>query len=276
MTSGIPALSPAFPVELERAIFRMAAQAWPLSIATFMLVWLEPLLYQTMVMLDKQAVIEGYPNPSWEHVGSKSSLLEGSVRHLSMGRHVPLETAKSVLAGYSEIEDLWIPNDDMSPSLLVISSLRLKRLYCYCEELFPERPVDFTHPLFSQITHLELFGGKEIDNCRGLVLIPHLTHLSFNSSSFLPLFPVLLDTCKLLQVLVILERRSSAPGMGDFPDNPRFVSMACNRYVEDWQIGARTGIDYWTRAEEVIAKRRSGEINCLQYRIHEDESLNIV
>ncbi|KAJ6534527.1 hypothetical protein DFH09DRAFT_1092117 [Mycena vulgaris] len=54
-----------------------------------------------------------------------------------------------------------------------------------------------------------------------------------------------------------------------------FVVMRCREYVKDWQMGAHTGPDYWTRAEDFIAKCRSGEIDFLQYAIEEDANETI-
>ncbi|KAJ7841718.1 hypothetical protein B0H14DRAFT_3457307 [Mycena olivaceomarginata] len=55
--------------------------------------------------------------------------------------------------------------------------------------------------------------------------------------------------------------------------DPRFVIMDCRYQANDWEVGAHTGIDYWSRAGDLVAKRLSGEIDALQYRIEVDESL---
>ncbi|KAJ6463149.1 hypothetical protein C8R47DRAFT_1202082 [Mycena vitilis] len=47
----------------------------------------------------------------------------------------------------------------------------------------------------------------------------------------------------------------------ELAEDVRFVSMVS----DDWVMGALAGVDYWTRAEDFIAKRRSGEINSLEY-----------
>ncbi|KAJ7480301.1 hypothetical protein B0H11DRAFT_1916041 [Mycena galericulata] len=61
------------------------------------------------------------------------------------------------------------------------------------------------------------------------------------------------------------------PELKDLAKDPHFVQMACSHYIKDWQMGALTGVDYWSRAEEFIAKRRSGKIDPLQYLIEVDE-----
>jgi hypothetical protein len=51
----------------------------------------------------------------------------------------------------------------------------------------------------------------------------------------------------------------------------RFVAMNRSRYnngpdvtrswVRNWAMGAHTGTDHWTGAEDLVAKRRSGEVD---------------
>ncbi|KAJ7127280.1 hypothetical protein C8R43DRAFT_1211138 [Mycena crocata] len=241
--------SPVLPPGLEKAIFEIVAQVRPLSIPVLMRVawrvkiWLEPLLYRTLlVSTDSNVVLEGHiraPAETFIPVthSKPPSFFRNSVRHVLFERNVPQETAESVLT--------------------------------VCSVPYPENT--FT------ITHLELFDtlDDEADDFAGLALIPHLSHLSFNTG-FNPVFSVLLDTCKSLQVLVILEDHPSTtedfPGVAALAEDLRFISMTCIECIQDWHMGAHTGIDYGWRAEEFIAKRQSGEIDRLQYRIPEDET----
>jgi hypothetical protein len=85
----------------------------------------------------------------------------------------------------------------------------LTRLYCDVTSLYDGR-TDFTHPLFSNITHLilEVFYLGD-GNTAGSVfaLIPHLNHLSFEGYNYLETKPVsfrLLQKCRLVRVLVYL------------------------------------------------------------------------
>ncbi|KAJ7183011.1 hypothetical protein C8R43DRAFT_18519 [Mycena crocata] len=291
MADDTSLLPPVFPPELERTIFEIRARAWPLSIPELMLVahrvkiWLEPLLYRTVVMTDGEDVIEGHIGALMKGfmpvIQSKPpSFFKDSVHHLLLAASTPLEVANSVIAVCSGVEDLWINID--GPDLTTIGSLPLKRFYGHLMQQLIGGRINFMQRIFSQITHLEVFdlvSANELEAWYGLALIPHLTHLSFNWTNPLPLFPVLLDSCKSLQVLVLLEEHHADGSNRDLvsalSEDPRFVSMACENCILDWQMGAHTGIDYWWRAEEFIAKRRLGEINCLRYRIPEDESLRI-
>ncbi|KAJ6476756.1 hypothetical protein C8R47DRAFT_1220238 [Mycena vitilis] len=93
--------------------------------------------------------------------------------------------------------------------------------------------------------------------------LPHLTHLAFNDTAYLPMCLVLLPTWDSLQEpgpLGGMRRGGTGAGCA-------FGTMSSDsdKSLEDWIMGAYAGVDYWSRAEEFIAKRRSGEINPLRY-----------
>ncbi|KAJ6557547.1 hypothetical protein B0H19DRAFT_1261159 [Mycena capillaripes] len=62
----------------------------------------------------------------------------------------------------------------------------------------------------------------------------------------------------------------------DLARDPRFVMMSNLLHLKDRHMGVHAGLDYWNRAEDFIAKRRSGEIGALKYTIPGDASLCIV
>ncbi|KAJ7633934.1 hypothetical protein B0H17DRAFT_1217430 [Mycena rosella] len=51
------------------------------------------------------------------------------------------------------------------------------------------------------------------------------------------------------------------PDLNTLCNEPRFVMMPLNNYIQDWQRGVLTGRDYWARADAFIAKRASGNID---------------
>jgi hypothetical protein len=90
----------------------------------------------------------------------------------------------------------------------LIGNMPLKRFHCHLASLFHGvMQLDFTHRVFSHITHLQLFDGLKFESAdvwRGFALIPRLTHLSFFNSHFnfrltIPLFRDLLNACTSLQ-----------------------------------------------------------------------------
>ncbi|KAJ6528545.1 hypothetical protein B0H19DRAFT_1385209 [Mycena capillaripes] len=286
------------PPELERKIFETVAHARPLCILNLMLVaWrvkesVEPLLYRTLIFgsFYDQWTLAGHPVAnasafvSMIHSGSKpASFFADTVRHLHMATHTPLSAV--ILSACSGVEDLWIGGTDFSGEILqTIFRLPLKRLCCDITDLFGvEDPLDFTHPSFSNLTHLELMPfchsiPEKISS--GLALVPCLTHLAFYHLDHIDLSPLtLLRTCMSLRILVSLlpyiGNEAALTDLGEpkqLAEDPQYVCMRCASYTADWQMGAHEGIDYWSRAEAFIAKRIAREIDPLQYLIEGDES----
>ncbi|KAJ7466650.1 hypothetical protein B0H11DRAFT_2197566 [Mycena galericulata] len=245
-------------------------------------IWVEPLLYRIVVLLGDLDCLcleemEGYPyedDKIFTRIQSTpTSVFRSSVRHLCLNL-VPNPVVEFILTASSGVEDLWITSAESIAFLLpIIGAMPLKRLYCHLEDLFiPDTQIDFTHQLFSHLTHLEIFtyGNPEVTQpWSEIALIPHLTHLGFNDEDLLSLSLTILNTCKSLRVLVFLMIDISEyptlieehPELDDLAKDPRFVQMACYQYIKDWQMGALTGVDYWSRAEEFIAKRKSGKID---------------
>ncbi|KAF7356353.1 hypothetical protein MVEN_00967600 [Mycena venus] len=287
---------PILPVELEKEIFQMTAYSWPLSIPRLMLVahrvkiWVEPLLFQVIVLsryqcLDKTFIPYTYPiagDDDFSGIQSQpTSVLRDSVRHLLLFR-IPKTVSEFIVSASSAVEDLWISTAEPIAFLLpFIGVLPLKRLYCDLKELFAHKAqIDFGHPLFSRLTHLELFDQNATDSYFDLALIPNLTHLAFNIPGFLDMSLTLLKTCKSLRVLVLVMLRRGYlsemivehEALGQLSEDPRFVQMFCSQFVDDWKTGALTGSDYWSRAEDFITQRRSGEFDRLQYELKETSS----
>ncbi|KAJ7088105.1 hypothetical protein C8R44DRAFT_819473 [Mycena epipterygia] len=275
---------PAFPPELERQIFEIAALLRPVGIPKLMLVawrvkeWVEPLLYRIIVLelpgrLPLLPAITG--NLLSSAMEAKPSFFGRAVRHLMLAG-VDAPTLEYVLSICSGVDNLWV-NDDLTQTISVMEPLRLKHLYAQTLPIL--RTLTPLHPFFSQITHLELMDipkGRNLEPWLELSLIPHLTHLSFDVEVFLPLCGELLETCKFLAVLVFLGPARDPSPITELSHDFRFVVMRCEYYHLDWQMGAHAGIDYWSCAESFIAKRRSGEIDALQYEILVDESRNLV
>ncbi|KAJ7669842.1 hypothetical protein DFH06DRAFT_1468610 [Mycena polygramma] len=295
--------SSALPIDLERELFDIAALSRPLGIPKLMLVawrvktWVEPLLYRTIVVwrsgpyAPPPPAIAGHPLfyrktllPIVESKGR--SFFKDSVRHFFVDQIFEDDTEiQSILSVCTGIENLWI--FEILPHLLpLVDDLPLERLHCGFFNLLAFKQLDFTHRLFSRLTHYEVIdypSEEDFEVWRGLALIPNLTHLAFNGLSCIFLLPFLLEECRSLLLLVVLYGDSGgAERVADHVDghkllrDPRFVVMKCEEYEKDWQMGAATGADYWSRAEAFVALRRSGEIDPLDCEIREDASLSIL
>ncbi|KAJ7121819.1 hypothetical protein C8R43DRAFT_1112098 [Mycena crocata] len=278
---------PVLPVELEREIFEIAARSRPGSIPTLVLVasrvkfWVEPFLYRTIILDEYTQLVEGYPALSCRSFprvaqGKPSSLFRDSVRHLLLSVVVEGIDVHCFLTTCSQIENLFLMGHHRLPIYLpAIAALPLKRLHCNLDDLFPSySQISFTHQLFSHLTHLwHLSHVGDPAIWPGLALLPHLTHLAFNSEDFIPLFLTFLDTCKSLRVLVHLQFSGADPPHIEvqLAEDTRFLSMDFGDIIDDWQIGAHTGIDFWSRAEDFVVLRKSGQIpEARQYRLGHD------
>ncbi|KAJ6564458.1 hypothetical protein B0H19DRAFT_1141137 [Mycena capillaripes] len=286
------------PEDLEREIFEISAYSRPIFIPMLMLVarrvklWVEPLLYRTIVLESWEVTVNGYPVHSWGTLvpileSKPTSFFHNAVRNLFW---VASDHHKMLPMQCRSIENLWIAYEayDKPPDIFpLIEDLPLRQLYCNLTHLFGlQRQIDFDHRIFASVTHLELFDSWMSNSFdptiwRNLALIPQLSHLSFNDPASVTIWPSLLLTCHSLRVFVALglfpmqAMINSHQEKEELVEDSRFVIMTLNEATRDWQMGAHTGIDYWSRAEDFIAKRRSGEIDSLQYWIEKDESLNI-
>ncbi|KAJ7121830.1 hypothetical protein C8R43DRAFT_72348 [Mycena crocata] len=159
--------------------------------------------------------------------------------------------------------------------LPAIAALPLKQLHCILGDLFTSySQISFTHQLFSHFTHLWHFGHVGDPGIwSGLALLPHLTHLAFGHEDFIPLFLTFLDTCKSLRVLVHPQSSGADPPHIEcqLAEDSRFLAMDFDDMLDDWQIGAHTGVDFWSRAEDFVVLRKSGQIpEARQYRLDGD------
>ncbi|KAJ6464694.1 hypothetical protein DFH09DRAFT_1226285 [Mycena vulgaris] len=259
MASDIPSPPLTFPAELEREIFEIAARSRPLSIPTLMLVAWRVKLWFVLT------ASPGLTNHLIQLIHSRPALLRESVQHLYL-YWIPKDDAQVILSACPVVENLWIGGGMQLEDLIrTIEDLPLKHLYCHMDSIFGSHSkIDFKHRIFTHITHLKIFdfsfpGGIDLGMWGGLALVPHLTHLCFDDETFLPF----LDRPMLV---------------GDKPallKDHRFIFMSCERYAQDWHTGARTGLDFWSRAEDFIARRRSGEIDPLQCVITEETRVTI-
>ncbi|KAJ6541167.1 hypothetical protein DFH09DRAFT_1393615 [Mycena vulgaris] len=167
MAPAMPIILLTFPAELVREIFEIAARSRPLSIRTLMLVawrvkiWVEPLLYRTIVLSAHQSeFLHGHPVlpksllTQLIEIPSRSALLRETVKNSFLAEN----GAKHVLSACPVIENLWVISEELGDLFHMIGELPLKHLYCHMDELLPSQSsIDFTHQMLAQITHLHIF-----------------------------------------------------------------------------------------------------------------------
>lgn len=197
------------------------------------------------------------------------------VRHLSFTWSDDIEEVRQILDMCSDLVAVNVYFGNPSNALLpALAAMPLQRLGVSLRKLFgpPSRSasigvVDFSHPLFSHITHLALFDYVALHDWlewSGLSQIPHLSHLSFNQNYSARIFDGVLESCRALKVLAVIDRNATKlPGYlvaENFVRDPRFVLLAPSPSRDDWAEGVLGGEDCWVIAEEFIKKRHSGEV----------------
>ncbi|KAJ6568861.1 hypothetical protein B0H19DRAFT_1256565 [Mycena capillaripes] len=290
---NVLSLAPTLPFDLERNIFETCALSRPVLIPNLMLVawrvkeWVEPLLYRT-IAVEYSRALDGYPIFTWDvllsAVRSKpASFFHYSVHNLCiLVRDEERSNMEELLTVCTGVQKLSLPVETASNGYgpetpLLTAVLALTHLECDDPlSIFENLPP--AHSLFSHITHLGLRGMRQHTvqiTASYLSLMPRLTHLSFNATWLIPVFQPLLENCKSLWVLVYLGYPGMYLASSDISSDPRFVAMLNSHYLLDWQMGAHAGVDYWSRAEDFIMRRWSGEIDEMEYEIIDDASTQI-
>ncbi|KAJ7830295.1 hypothetical protein B0H14DRAFT_1197785 [Mycena olivaceomarginata] len=274
------ASEPAFPPELERELFETTALMHPrtipvlLRVARRVLTWIEPLLYRIVrVNMANQSMVRVLVDAMKT---KPPDFFRKAVRHLSIetldAGGCSAEDAKAFLHLCTRLTDLTIEYGLANPSLIpILKQMRLQRLGLELEELFGHvESIDLTHPLFSSVTHLDIFSVRETAQApHGLSLLPALTHLCLSSE--LPREEALrvLEECARLQQLLVLWPFFDADRylLAQTPHayDIRFVIGQYNDYWGEWEAGARGRGDFWTRGDDFVARKRKGEIEATCY-----------
>ncbi|KAJ7144498.1 hypothetical protein C8R44DRAFT_760013 [Mycena epipterygia] len=272
---------PTLPIELERHIFEIAILIHPWSAAVLILVarrvqiWIEPLLYKVLRICPtprKHMEIQIPVERICGLIKSKpASFFHDHVRHISLYGENHIDDIIPLFAVCDAVLDISLSIASGASILLPsLGALPLQRLTANLTFLFPgPSGPDFGHPIFTNITHLALYGhpGHGWDTWSGLAQIPGLTHLSFHNYGIdLPICHGALLHCKALEVLANVF--PSKDYLNPFPDyvtvtaDPRFVVLVVPDFIMigDWEVGAWGGADCWVRASELVRKRRSGQV----------------
>ncbi|KAJ7634398.1 hypothetical protein FB45DRAFT_1056452 [Roridomyces roridus] len=269
---------PRLPTDIEREVFETVALIFPSMIPTLLLVarrvliWTEPLLYR--VLGDPRG--QSYKSLATALLATSRSkppsFLHKSVRHLflDMSSEWTDEEALQVLRLCTGLVNLLALPPYSNPRLLpILGVLHLRRLSTSLETLFGNRAeIDLRHPLFSSLTHLDIFDEGIASNSlhvQGLCALPALTHLCLNNDVPWGAVKDLLAGCRSLSVFVNLWAyirfdRAKAVARSPPVTDVRFVVAVFADYWTDWETGAYGGNDFWKSAEEFIELKRRGEL----------------
>lgn len=240
---------------------------------------IEPLLYRIIYVNDYG--IQGTKYLAQCHafihtLESKPASFRHHTHHLFLGNGVTDDDAVQILSRCTGTSNLALFIGDLHPEFLpLMTIIPLVRLSTNLGRLFGSARVDFDHPVFAHITHLDIFDSDTSPPHNwpvALGRLPCLTHISFNfpvdwihTNYHRRFFQDVLAHCSFLKVLVLMgddgdDLHFLKSHYEYFGEDTRSVLMTMEDYVEDWKIGAEGGADYWVRAEEFIRRRQSGEI----------------
>ncbi|KAJ7184921.1 hypothetical protein C8R46DRAFT_1065469, partial [Mycena filopes] len=130
--------------------------------------------------------------------------------------------------------------------------------------------IDLAHPLFRNITHLEVLCIPELETApalfAGLSLVPKLEHLAFNDTSLYEAMLPFWTSFTHLRSIVLLRPESVRKDKPvNFPPalaaDDRFVLIGQTDYSADWFRGANGGEDFWYVADAFIKARRAGLVD---------------
>ncbi|KAJ7053554.1 hypothetical protein C8F01DRAFT_1375122 [Mycena amicta] len=278
---------PRLPRELEREILYTAALLHPLTIPTFLrvarrvLIWVEPLLYRVLTIGGPSGVAQLNAASS-----KPPAFLTRAVRCLVLDGGCDYKAASSTLSLCNGITALAVAGRDSRHQLLPIiaaGAMPLQRMAGYLSDIMhitdASRPEEIAaHPVFHCLTHLDFFEtvSDTTPAMMGLLLcLPRLTHLVFYYRQRLDQIcewvePVL-KNCRTLHILVMLYYDRSDPtddsaaqrdAMGEVPESLRDPRLVLCSYASHlWYEGALDGPNYWTLAEDFVARKRRREVD---------------
>ncbi|KAJ7705504.1 hypothetical protein B0H17DRAFT_669853 [Mycena rosella] len=270
----------ALPPELEQEIFETAALMHPstipvlLRVARRVLIWIEPFLYR-VIRLDLLPLADAVRHA----IRTKpASFFQDSVRHLFLNSSEGWSAGEisELLRHCTRLVSFYTTGEFTTPAMLPLLGrmLPVRKWGGPLELLFGSAAaVDLNHPFFRNVTHLDLFDLVKDSDTRlsaGLGALPALTHLCLNNNVGVSFLRRVLEQCAHLQLLIHMWNHFySEPARGIAANPPvvdvRFVVGVFHSYWDDWEAGARGGVDFWVAADTFVARKRRGEIAASHY-----------
>ncbi|KAJ7059537.1 hypothetical protein C8F01DRAFT_1370446 [Mycena amicta] len=250
---------PRLPPELERKIFEITARVHPemrhrlLFVARRVLIWIEPTLYRTLVFT---------PHHRLSQLPAKSSeFFAKTTRRLTVGTTASDDAAR-VLELCTGVTHLALGGHVDVPDLLYApfrALQQIRRLAFYPSNVLLAAG-DATLPVFSSLTHLQLFDYNDDILGSFCAALPALTHLAVTGdlSDPWPRADIVLADCKKLTLLVLLSsnpQSAKAKVPEDLAD-PRVVVT----WFKTWNESALEGYNFWAAASDFAARKRQGLI----------------
>ncbi|KAF8181920.1 hypothetical protein K438DRAFT_1840640 [Mycena galopus ATCC 62051] len=270
-------IEPLLPPEIERETLELTALSHPgtipalLRVAKRVYIWIEPLLYRIislkherdpMVLALKEAITSKPPE-----------FLRNAVRHLILNTDDNFSIDRKQLLRLCEDIITFVASDSFLDSALlpILAEMRVQRLSLKMEALFRPEPINFGHPLFSHVTHLDLldiYSASLVVHLPHVPLLPALTHLCLDTSVPRDSMLRVLEDCPRLQLLLVQWYHSDvsyASAKTPHAYDVRFVIGTYSNYWEECKSSAMGGPDFWAEADDFVARKRKGEIEVTRY-----------
>jgi hypothetical protein len=234
---------------------------------------LEPLLYRVLVCgavvpHRLQAIFDGASPGSTDFV-------ERHVRHILIEHNLGPTSIEKTLSACSGATNIAFFTYAEPACLPYLERIRPARLSINIRYIFGGPPA-FPSPMFSNITHLEIWNNRIPENTKslwmGVTSLPRLTHLSFSGYERLPqgFLHMVLKECKPLRALIILVEdfeitQFQGPKATLYDQllpihDLRFVISCRVGPIGDWVAGAWGHNDDWAQADNFIRLKRRGGI----------------
>ncbi|KAJ7107337.1 hypothetical protein C8R44DRAFT_987011 [Mycena epipterygia] len=285
-----------FPPELEHEIFETTAVLYPktipnlLRVARRVLFWIEPLLYTAIGIFVFDNITGSSAEMLLARIATKGpEFFSNAVRHmficsLDFGTNKPwldkaLEKVFRICTGVDHL--LLIADFGKLPLLqmLAATDMRPMSIYLMVDLLHPQ--LDFPYPFFRKVSHLavvDLYPRPIDENWRHWTTIfrlPALTHLALGSSVSLSLVHAIFTGVPHLEVLLIASKDTHTAAL--FSEelvlhDVRLVLSGLGHIQLRLHTGTGSLDELWTRAEEFVSRKRSGQIRVSDYYLLPSQS----
>ncbi|KAJ7120748.1 hypothetical protein C8R43DRAFT_1076861 [Mycena crocata] len=257
MSSTEAELHPRFPVELQREIFELAAHAHLPAIPNLLLVahrvktWFVQLWMHFLTFKNVQQLLNSRP----------ASFFLDHVRNLCIDTSNRLE-GEAILTKCNRAHNIYIRGPADCTFLPLLATMAPRRLRVeLLRSFFRPADVDYSHPLFARVTHLEVAVSDLPPQGANLAALTCLTHLAIHrrTSNYAPIEGALTH-CPHLEVLVVLSYEEVLVDWDlfrHFAHEIRLVQLVLDDVIGDWKSGAVDGKDFWTKADAVVRERQS-------------------
>ena len=218
--------------------------------------------YRTIVLNRDAQLVDG--------IKERLDIIGSFVRNLCIGAFANRETSLLLLKAAHHVENLacWI-NDthdiDPTPPVDLAQRCRPRSLFIRADAFFGRnRPLDFTKPVFQNVTHLHIncfYAMRSLSPLKQVESLESLTHFGIHPNGApaeeIDTFEHILKNCTKLKVFILIDTGHIVSAVGHrIWGDVRLVRMNWTDAFGEWEHMVADEPHHWTRAEETIGSRR--------------------